>query len=80
MKKLDFSFVTFVVGYVLGPMAELTIRQSLILTQRDPVALLQHPIALIFIAFTVFSIWRFCIAGLRRVEITQPSTADQDRD
>jgi hypothetical protein len=44
------------------------------------VALLQHPIALIFIAFTVFSIWRFCIAGLRRVEITQPSTADQDRD
>ena len=31
MKKFDYSFVTFVVGYVLGPMAELTIRQSLII-------------------------------------------------
>jgi putative tricarboxylic transport membrane protein len=80
MKKLDFSFVTFVVGYVLGPMAELTIRQSLIISQRDPAVLLEHPIALIFLALTAFSIWRFSIAGLRPVEITQPSKADQDRD
>jgi hypothetical protein len=32
MKKFDFSFVTFLVGYILGPMAELTLRQSIILT------------------------------------------------
>ncbi|WP_209427160.1 tripartite tricarboxylate transporter permease [Pararhodobacter sp. SW119] len=80
MKKLDFSFVTFVVGYVLGPMAELTIRQSLIISQRNPAVLLEHPIALIFLVLTAFSIWRFSIAGLRPVEITQPSKADQDRD
>jgi putative tricarboxylic transport membrane protein len=80
MKKLDFSFVTFVVGYVLGPMAELTVRQSLIISQRNPAVLLEHPIALLFLALTAFSIWRFSIAGLRQVEITQPSKADQGRD
>ncbi len=80
MKKLDFSFVTFVVGYVLGPMAELTVRQSLIITQRDATVLLEHPIALLFLALTAFSIWRFSIAGLRPMEISQPSQADPNRD
>ncbi len=80
MKKLDFSFVTFVVGYVLGPMAELTIRQSLIISQRDPTVLWQHPIAVLFLVLTVFSIWRFTIVGLRKVEITPPTSADQDRN
>src|SRR3546814_960291 len=35
MKKLAYSFVTFLVGYVLGPMAELTIRQSLIISESE---------------------------------------------
>ncbi|GGO53438.1 putative tricarboxylic transport membrane protein [Roseovarius pacificus] len=65
MKKLDYSFVTFVVGYVLGPMAELTVRQSLILSNSDPAVLLDHPIAILFLLLAVFSIWRFSIAGVR---------------
>ena len=65
MKKLDYSFVTFVVGYVLGPMAELTIRQSLILSDGDPAVLLDHPIAILFLLLAAFSIWRFSIAGVR---------------
>lgn len=65
MKKFDFSFVTFVVGYVLGPMAELTLRQSMILTNGDPAALLRHPIAIVFLCLTALSIWRFAIVGAR---------------
>lgn len=64
MKKLDYSFVTFVVGYVLGPMAELTIRQSMILSDADPAKLLEHPIAIAFLLLAVLSIWRFGAAGL----------------
>lgn len=79
MKKLDFSFVTFVVGYVLGPMAELTVRQSLIISQGRPEVLLDRPIAMLFLVLTAFSIWRFSIAGMRSLEINRPSTADQDR-
>lgn len=69
MKKFDYSFVTFVVGYVLGPMAELTIRQSLILSNSDPVVLLDHPIAILFLLLSAFSIWRFAIAGARSIRM-----------
>jgi putative tricarboxylic transport membrane protein len=67
MKKFDYSFVTFVVGYVLGPMAELTIRQALIVSDASPAVLLKHPIAVLFLALAVLSIWRFVIAGTRSV-------------
>jgi putative tricarboxylic transport membrane protein len=69
MKKFDYSFVTFVVGYVLGPMAELTIRQSIILSNSDPMVLIDHPIAVMFLLLAVFSIWRFAIAGVRSMQI-----------
>ena len=72
MKKFDFSFVTFVVGYVLGPMAELTIRQSLIISDSNPAVLLDHPIAIVFLALAVFSIWRFAIAGARSMRVIDP--------
>ncbi|MAC77898.1 MAG: Tricarboxylate transporter family protein [Rhodobacteraceae bacterium] len=65
MKKFDFSFVTFVVGYVLGPMSELSIRQSIILTEGKPSALLQHPIAILFLVLAVVAIWRFVVVGAK---------------
>lgn len=58
MKKFDFSFVTFVVGYVLGPMAELSIRQALVLSDANPAALLNHPVAIVFLLLAAFSAWR----------------------
>lgn len=72
MKKLDFSFVTFVVGYVLGPMTELTLRQSLILSDANPAVLLQRPIAIFFLLLAAFSIWRFTIVGVRSMQFEQP--------
>lgn len=59
MKKLDFSFVTFVVGYILGPMAELRIRQAIIVTDANPMALLSHPVAIFFLLAAVISVWRY---------------------
>ncbi len=58
MKKFDYSFVTFVVGYVLGPMAELSFRQAVILSDANPMALLQHPVAILFLVLAVLSAWR----------------------
>lgn len=74
MKKFDYSFVTFVVGYVLGPMAELTIRQSMIISDGSPAALLDRPIAILFLCLTVLAVWRFAIAGARSIEPARPST------
>ena len=71
MKKFDYSFVTFVVGYVLGPMAELTIRQSLIISDSNPAVLVDHPIAVIFLLLAAFSIWKFASAGTRSMQAGQ---------
>ena len=59
MKKYDYSFVTFVVGYVLGPMTELSVRQALIISDANPATLINHPVAIVFLLLAIFSVWRF---------------------
>ena len=57
MLKLDISVVCFIIGLVLGPMIELSIRQSVILLGRSPAAIFDHPFALILLAATPFVGW-----------------------
>ncbi len=45
--------MTFLIGFVIGPQFELSLRQTLIVTDRDPAALLTHPIALAILAVAV---------------------------
>lgn len=58
MKKLQFSFVTFIIGFVLGPMFELSLQQTLVLSKNNILMMFQRPIALVFILLTIFFIWR----------------------
>jgi putative tricarboxylic transport membrane protein len=58
MKKMDLSFVTFLIGFILGPMIELRLRQSIILIRGSWTVLLQHPVALVFGLLTVLAAWR----------------------
>ena len=59
MRKLGFSIVSLVVGFLLGPIFELSLRQTLLLHENDLSVMLSHPISLGFLALTVYSIWRF---------------------
>jgi TctA family transporter len=45
MKKFDYSFVTFLVAFIITPMLELNLRQSITLSRGDPMILLNRPIA-----------------------------------
>lgn len=56
-RKLDFSFVTFLIGFVIGPNLELTFRQSIQLLDHDIWNLQRHPIAIVFIVLTAVTIW-----------------------
>jgi len=56
-KKLDFSFVTFLIGFVVGPQFELSLRQAIAITPSFN-HLIDHPIAIIFVIITVFAIWK----------------------
>ncbi len=55
-RKLDFSFVTFLIGFVIGPNIELTFRQSVQLLDHDAANLAKHPIAIVFILATIVTI------------------------
>ena len=57
MRKLDFSFVCFAIGFVLGPMIELHFRQSFLLFADSPQEILGHPFALFIVALTPFALW-----------------------
>ncbi|WP_136660762.1 tripartite tricarboxylate transporter permease [Nitratireductor sp. XY-223] len=61
MKKFDYSFVAFLIGFVLAPEFEVSFRSYLLVAQGDPVGLLlQRPIALVFCALTIIAIIRIC--------------------
>jgi putative tricarboxylic transport membrane protein len=58
MRKLDFSFATFIIGFALGDSLEVSFRQTVILFAEHPSQLLTHWIALAFILLTLFSVYR----------------------
>jgi putative tricarboxylic transport membrane protein len=66
MKKFDFSFVTFLIGFILGPTAELSLRQAMIITDGKISSLANHPVALVFLALAAFSVWRLSTMKLPR--------------
>ncbi len=56
-KKLDFSFVTFLIGFVVGPQFELSMRQAIAITPSFD-DLMSHPIAIGFILITIIAVWK----------------------
>ena len=53
MHRFDYSRVTFLIGFVIGPQFELSLRQSLIMTDGNPLALLAHPFAIAILAIAL---------------------------
>ena len=65
MKKFDYSFVAFLIGFVLAPEFELAFRSFLLISQGDPVGqLVQRPIALVFFFLTLVTLSRILWRGL----------------
>ncbi|WP_151705265.1 tripartite tricarboxylate transporter permease [Nitrincola alkalilacustris] len=66
LKKFDYSFVTFLVAFIVTPMLELNMRQSIILSGGDAAILLQRPIAVVFIVATVLLLLHFGWSAMRQ--------------
>jgi putative tricarboxylic transport membrane protein len=61
MRKLEFPFIVFLIGFILGPMFERSLRHTLILFD-DPVSMaLEHPLLPLLSALGLYLAWR----GLR---------------
>ncbi len=70
MKKYDYSFVTFLVAFIITPMLELNLRQSIILSRGDWMILLNRPIALFFIFCTLVAL---ALLAYRTVTVGKPA-------
>ena len=58
MRKLNFPFIVFLIGFILGPMFERSLRHTVILFD-DPFALaMQHPLLPILAALGIYFAWR----------------------
>jgi putative tricarboxylic transport membrane protein len=52
MQRYGYSVVTFLIGFVVGPLFELSLRQAIIVSDSDPVEIFNHPIAIAFLLMT----------------------------
>lgn len=59
MHRFDYSRITFLIGFVVGPLFELSLRQSLIITGGQAQALLQHPVALGILLISLIALITF---------------------
>ncbi len=58
MRKLDFPIVAFILGFILGPMVERSLRHTVILLD-GPSAVLGHPFMIAMLALSVAAIFWF---------------------
>ena len=59
MHRFNYSRITFLIGFVIGPLFELSLRQSIIITNASPSALLNYPSALAIGLLSIFALVSF---------------------
>lgn len=59
MQRFGYSVVTFLIGFVIGPLFELSLRQALIVTNHSPIKVFEHPIAVGFLIASVGALLLF---------------------
>jgi putative tricarboxylic transport membrane protein len=65
MRKTGFSLVCLLIGFLLGPMLEFSLRQALILFGGDWTVFFTKPIALVFMLLSIVFLWRFGKASFK---------------
>lgn len=60
LKKFEFPFVTFIIGFIIGPQLELAVRQSMVILEGG--SLLEHPVAMLFLICTAAVVLRIAVA------------------
>jgi putative tricarboxylic transport membrane protein len=67
MRKLDIPPAPLVLAFVLGPIAENSIRQSLLLSDNSPIIYLQRPISAVLIGLAVLLFATLAFGRTRKV-------------
>ena len=59
MRKLEFPYVTFIIGFILGPLLEASMNRMLVISANDPTILFRRPISLVIMILAIFSLVYF---------------------
>ncbi len=65
LKKFEFPFVTFIIGFIIGPQLELAVRQSLVILKGG--SIFEHPVAIGFLVLTFLVVGRIGLATRTRL-------------
>lgn len=58
MRKFDYSYVAFLIGFILAPEWERALQQVVIISEHDPFMFFQRPVAMVLMVLTLFVIVR----------------------
>lgn len=64
MQRFGYSVVTFLIGFVVGPLFEISLRQSLVIAKTHGLSPLDHPIAIVFAVLTLGAVVVFARESL----------------
>lgn len=65
MVKFEFPTTALLIGFILAPIFERSFRQSMLLSDNNPVVFLQHPIAAFFLAITLLTIIYYLVKEIK---------------
>ncbi len=65
MRKFDFSYVAFLIGFILAPEWERALQQVVIISEFDTYMFVQRPVAMVLMALTFFVIARTLWTGVK---------------
>ncbi|MEA1889672.1 MAG: tripartite tricarboxylate transporter permease, partial [Pseudomonadota bacterium] len=70
MRKFDYSYVAFLIGFILAPEWERSLQQVVIISQYDTYMFFQRPVAMVLMALALFVVvrtfWNSIIAGRKK--------------
>ncbi len=66
MRKFDFSYVAFLIGFILVPEWERALQQVVIISQFDTFMFFRRPVAMLLMALTFFVVIRTFLAGVQK--------------
>ncbi|EPR35487.1 protein of unknown function DUF112 transmembrane [Alkalidesulfovibrio alkalitolerans DSM 16529] len=58
MRKFDFSFISFIIGFILAPIWETALQQVVISSQFNPYMFFSRPVAMILMALTFYIVFK----------------------
>jgi putative tricarboxylic transport membrane protein len=77
LKNMEFPAAPVILGMLLGEMAEQSLRQSLVISQGSPLIFVQKPMAAIFLALAVVSVFFGAMSVKGKGKVLRSDDAEQ---